>query len=177
MGKYLVRKGKPEDAYWICFVNVHTRYTTYKWLIPEIVLKARIDSIDERTEHVRESIISGKNYLVVENTETSEIIWMSIYWPSINEKYPNSGKIYALYILKDYQKLGIGKKLFFKWIEELIKLWFDSMIINVLEWNDTINFYKKYGGKIIWEKYEQFGEKELKEYVLLFNDLKSIISQ
>ena len=91
MASFQVRNAKAEDAYWIAFVNAHTWYETYKWLIPEKVLKARIDSINERAEKTREFIKKGKNYLVVENLETKEIIWMLIYWLSRNEAYPNSG--------------------------------------------------------------------------------------
>lgn len=145
MDKFLVRNGEASDAYWITYVNAYTRYSTYMWLMPEKILKTRIDTIEEKAEKVRENIVNGWKYLVVENTGTNEIIWMSIYWPSRNEEYPKSEEIYALYILKDYQKLGLGKKLFFAWINELINLWFSSMIINVLEWNNAIKFYEKYG--------------------------------
>ena len=175
-GKFLVRKAKPDDAYGITYVNAHTRYTTYKWLIPEKLLQTRIDSIDEKTEKVREFIENGKNYLVVENIETKEIVWMSIFWNSRNEDYPNSWEIYAIYILQEYQKLWLGKKLFFAWINELISLWYNDMIINVLDWNPTIDFYKKYWGTVIWERYDQFGKALLKENILLFDDIKTIVS-
>ena len=63
--KFLVRKAKPSDAYWITYVNAHTRYTTYKWLIPEKLLQTRIDSIDEKTEKEKRSSV---NYLVQATT-------------------------------------------------------------------------------------------------------------
>ena len=72
----------------------------------------RINSIDEKTEKVRELIENDGKYLVAENTQTKEIIWMLIYWPSRNPEYPNSWEINAIYILPEYQKLGIGKKYF-----------------------------------------------------------------
>ena len=49
------------------------------------------------------------------------------------------------------------------------------MIINVLEWNNTIKFYEKYGGNVVWEKYDQCGKVTIKEYILFFEDIKSII--
>lgn len=174
MEKFIVRKATVDDAYWIAYVNAHTRSSTYKWLIPNKVLKMRIDSIDERTEKTREFIENGKDYLVIENTENHEIVWMSIYWPSRNENYPNSWEIYALYLLPEYQKIGIGKKLFFAWIKELIKLWYNDMILNVLKWNKTLTFYEKYGGKIVGERADQFGEKTLKEHIMFFDNIKSI---
>ena len=174
MNNFIIRKAIPNDAYWIVFVNVHTWYTTYKWLIPEKVLQSRIESINERTEKTRQFIESGKKYLVAENPETNEIVWMLVYWPSRNKDYTSSGEIVAIYVLQEYQKLGIGKNLFITWIIELIKLWYKDMIVNVLEWNQTINFYKKYGGIVVWEKYEPFGGIILKENILFFNDIKSI---
>jgi len=174
MQKFSVRKANADDAYWIAYVNAQTRYSTYKWLIPEKILETRTNSIQERTEKTREFIANGKNYLVIENNETHEIVWMSIYWPSRNENYPNSGEIYAIYILKEYQKIWLGKKLFIAWINELIKLWYNDMIINVLKWNNAIDFYKKYGGQIVWEKSDQVGAFTLEEYILFFNDIKSI---
>lgn len=174
MQKFSVRKANANDAYWISYVNAHTRYSTYRWLIPEKILETRINSIDERTEKTREFIANGKNYLVIENNETHEIVWMSIYWPSRNENHPNSGEIYAIYILKEYQKIWLGKKLFIAWINGLIKLWYNDMIINVLKWNNAIDFYKKYGGQVVWEKSDQFGVTTLEEYILFFDNIKSI---
>lgn len=174
MSDFLIRKAKPEDAYWIAFVNTHTWYETYKWLIPEKILKARVDSINERAEKTREFIETGKNYLVIESLETKEIIWMLIYWPSRNGAYPNSGEIIAIYVLPQYQKIGLGKKLFLAWISELINLWYSNMIINVLRWNNTINFYKKYGWEVVWERFDTFGKITLHEDIIYFDNLISI---
>ena len=79
MSNFLVRKAIADDAYWIAYVNVHTRYTTYKWLMPEKLLQTRIDTIEERAIKVRDSILEGKKYLVIENIDTKNIVWMSIY--------------------------------------------------------------------------------------------------
>lgn len=100
MDNFLVRRAKPDDAYWINFVNVYTWSSAYKWLLPEKVLETRINTIEERTEKTREFIENGKAYLVAENLETNEIVWMLSYWPSRNEEYPNSWEINAIYITK-----------------------------------------------------------------------------
>ena len=175
MNKFLIRKTNPEDAYWITFVHVNTFCSTYKWLIPDNILQARIDSINERTRKTRKSIENGKPFLVVENTENHEIIWMLTYWASRNEDYPNSWEIISIYLLPEYQKLGIGKKLFFAWIQELLNLWYDSMVVNVLKWNNAIWFYQKFGWVIIWEREDSFGPIIMKENIILFNDIKNII--
>ena len=174
MEKFLVRKALPDDAYGINYVNAHTWYATYKWLMPDKFLEMRVNSIDERTEKTRKLIEDGEKYLVVENAETKEIIWMMIYWSSRNENYPNSWEINAIYILPEYQKLWLGKKLFLAWIDELIKLWYKDMILNVLEWNNTINFYKKYGWKVVWERFDNIGKITIHENIMYFENIESI---
>lgn len=174
MEKFIVRKATPDDAYWISYVNVHTWYTTYKWLMPDIILENRLKNLDEKAIKTREIIENGGNYLVAENTETKEIVWMLIYWASRNEDYSNAWEIIAIYVLKQYQKLWIGKKIFLAWINELIKLWYKDMVIDVLKWNKTINFYKKYGWKTVWERYDEFGDFKLHENILLFENIESI---
>lgn len=174
MEKFSIRKAMPDDAYWTCFVNAHTWYTTYKWLIPNKFLENRINNIEEKAEKVHELIKNGGNYLVVENTDKKEIIWMLIYWPSRNQNYPNSWEINAIYILQKYQKLRLGKKLFLAWIGELIKLWYNDMIINVLKWNNAINFYKKYGGVVVWEKSDETWKITIYEDILYFENIESI---
>lgn len=174
MENFSIRKANPEDAYWITFTHVHTWYNTYKWLIPENILQARIDSIDERTEKTREFIENGKIYLVAENTQTKGIVWILTYWHSRNDKYPNSWEIISIYVLPKYQKLGIGKKLFLAWIKELINLWYNDMIINVLKWNNAINFYKKYGWIVVWERSDTMWKIIIDEDILYFDNIKSI---
>ena len=143
--------------------------------MPEKLLQTRIDTIEERAIKVRDSILEGKKYLVIENIDTKNIVWMSIYWNSRNDKYPDSWEIYAIYVLKDYQKLWLGKKLFFAGIECLIEKWYNDMIINVLDWNPTINFYKKYGGVVVWEWTFQAGKNLMKEKIMFFENIADIL--
>lgn len=69
MDKYIIRKATPNDAYGICFVNAHTWYATYKWLIPDRFLENRINNIEEKAGKVHELIKNDGKYLVVEDLE------------------------------------------------------------------------------------------------------------
>jgi GNAT superfamily N-acetyltransferase len=143
--------------------------------MPDIFLENRLKSLDERVPKVREWIVNGMKYLVAEDFENKKIVWMLIYGASRNEKYPNAWEIYAIYVLDEYQKLGIGKKLFFEWIQELLNLGYNDMIVNVLEWNKTINFYKKYWWNVVWDRNDSLGKLTIHEFVMLFENLKEII--
>lgn len=72
------------------------------------------------------------------------IVGFSCWVDSRDEDLPNAGEINAIYILKEYQGLGIGKKLMKLCYNELSK--YDSIILWVLEDNiDSIKFYESQG--------------------------------
>ncbi len=72
------------------------------------------------------------------------------------------GEIKAIYILKEHQKKGIGRK-FLQYFEEIFrKKEIFSYIIWVLKDNGSKNFYRKLGGKLITTKTYEIGGKKLK---------------
>lgn len=176
--KVIIRKAVVEDAYGMAFARAHTRQTTYQWLIPEQGLQKILESIDERAPKMAEGIEKQTyTHFVAEDIETHKVVGMCCYGTSRNEQYPESWEIMSLYLLKPYQKYGIGKKLFLAGVKELISLWYHDMIINVLKGNDTINFYKKYGGKEVEERSEPRKMLDgfiLHEWVLYFDNIESI---
>jgi GNAT superfamily N-acetyltransferase len=72
------------------------------------------------------------------------------------------GEIKAIYILKKHQRKGVGKKLIENYEEIFRKSGIFSYIIWVLKDNDSKNFYKKLGGKLITTKTYEIGGKKLK---------------
>ena len=48
------------------------------------------------------------------------------------------------------------------------------MIINVLKWNSAINFYKKYGWTVVWERTDEIWKITIHEDILYFDNIKSI---
>ena len=55
----------------------------------------------------------------------------------------NAGEIYAIYILKEYQQRGIGKKLINFAVNDLINENYDKVVIWALKDNPNVKFYKK----------------------------------
>lgn len=58
--------------------------------------------------------------------------------------YKRRGEIYAIYILKEYQKKGIGRKLLNSTFNKLNSLGMNSTIIWTLEDNPSRYFYGYY---------------------------------
>lgn len=88
--------------------------------------------------------VKDKLLLEIDN----KIVGFTHFGPTDDPLYPNTGEIFALYILKDYQGKGYGKKLIQASIKELIKQGFTSMIIGCISKNPSNEFYKHLGGII-----------------------------
>jgi GNAT superfamily N-acetyltransferase len=63
--------------------------------------------------------------------------------------HPESGmgELYAIYLLKDFQKRGTGRRLFEAAVESLLKSGIHSMVVWVLEPSPYRKFYEALGGK------------------------------
>lgn len=79
------------------------------------------------------------------------------------------GELYSIYILREFQKQGIGKMLFNCVIQKLKENKLVPMIIWVLEENkQTRNFYELMDGAKIKERYINIGRREKKEVAYCF---------
>ena len=173
--EFIIRKAKEEDAKDIAYVNTYTWLTTYKGLMPDELLEERVKTIDERVPKIINAIKTKDNFYVA--LDDNKVVGIMSYGKSRNQDYIDSGEIKSIYILKDYQGLGLGKSLFMTGIKELLNMGFNSMILNVLERNDAFGFYQKYGGKKVSEKIDDFGGTILKENVMYFGNLEDIYSK
>lgn len=172
---FIIRKAKEEDAKEIAYVNAYTWLTTYKGLMPDELLEERVKTIDDRVPKIINAIKTKDNFYVA--LDGNKVVGIMSYGKSRNQDYIDSGEIKSIYILKDYQGLGLGKSLFMTGIKELLNMGFNSMILNVLDGNDAILFYQKYGGKKVSEKIDDFGGTILKENVMYFDNLEDIYSK
>ena len=170
-----IRKGTKEDARGAVEVNTTSWQSTYKNLLPIEVLVNRIKTMDDRTIKLQKTILEEDNlYVAVDN---NKIIGMMTYGPSRNEEYKDSGEIYAIYLLDEYHGNHIGKKLFMTGIKELINKGYNSMILNVLEGNKTIDFYKKYQGVEVGKITDNLGSTNINELIMYFDNLNNIYEE
>ncbi len=175
MKNFIIRKANINDAREIIEVGTKTWITTYKGLMSDKILDERISTMEKRQERLENELQNNNNWYV--SIVDNKVVGFVSYGKSRNEKYKNYGEINAIYVLKEYQKLGIGKALFLKGIEELINQGFKNVILNVLEGNKTIDFYKYFGGEVIEERYDYFSNELINEHIMLFKDINNIKSK
>lgn len=162
---YEIRIARIEDSFEIAKIHVDCWRTTYKGIVPDEKLDGM--SYEKRDSKWRLNfadvsdpagciLIAEKGDIPVGFCSGGRIRKLS----KRTEGY--EGEIKAVYILKEHQKKGIGKKLIACYEEIFRQNKIFSYIIWVLKDNDSKNFYKKLGGKLITTKTYEIGGKKLK---------------
>lgn len=173
MDKVIYRKATLDDAYGIEYVASHSWKETYYDFMPKSYLDNRIANIETRAERTREFLKNNDNYYVA--IINNKIIGILYYSNSKEEKYQNYGYLGAIYVLKDYQGLGIGKELFKMALKGLINMGYNDIYLECLKGNTAIDFYKHLGGNIVDTIDYPISDFSVKADIVEFNDLNKIL--
>lgn len=174
-----IRKATISDIEQIAQVHIACWRTTYNGIVPSDFLDNKLSW--ERSKKNWENTLKNfpDNILLVAETEAGEIVGFCGGGKSRHkDKIPQfEGELMAIYILRDYQKKGIGTVLVKCFVEELLKKNIRNMIIWVLAENDSKRFYEKLGGKYLSQKVYSIGGKNLIGFAYGFEDFKKIMSR
>jgi GNAT superfamily N-acetyltransferase len=155
-----IREWIYKDAHKIASVQVESWQTTYRGIISDDYL----DSLDvsERTKKWEE-ILSDRDQKVFVALEWENIVGFATCWKSEDLEWYDS-TLSSIYLLSEYQWIGMWKKLFWSCRQYLKSLWYQSMYIWVLADNSAKNFYEKLGGKFLKEQEVLIGKDKYIEY-------------
>lgn len=147
----IIRRAELSDAPKIAAVHINSWQTTYAGIIPEQVL-INLDN-DERTGRWREIISdpAGKQSVFVAETDDGRIIGFASAEAERTGDPIYDAEISAIYLLQEYQRLGIGRRLFSVTAQELAARGFRSLLVRVLTANSSYRFYEALGGMKLGE--------------------------
>ncbi|GEM_PF-172582 len=132
-----IRKATVEDAEGKGYVHYQSWIETYTGLFPDDVMKRL--SLEKSIENARK--YPENTYVAIVD---DKIIGFSCYLESRDEDLEDTGEIMAIYILKEYQGLGIGKKLMEVCYKEISK--YSKLSLWVLGCNKkSVGFYERQG--------------------------------
>lgn len=167
----IIRRAALKDAVGIAKVHVDSWKTTYKNIVPDDYLNKL--SYESRVPQWEESI--PKSLVIVAEAEDGQIVGFSTGGKERTGKYEKyQGEIYAIYILKEYQGKGLGKKLVQPIVDELTSMALNTMLVLVLEDNPSRHFYEALGAEKIASLEIQIAGKKLKEAVYGWSNISRI---
>jgi GNAT superfamily N-acetyltransferase len=103
--------------------------------------------------------------------EEEEILGFAVGGPARVSDPEFTAELYAIYVLEQHQRKGIGRQLTAWVARELENRGHRSMLLWVLKNNPWRTFYEKIGGRLIREGSDEFGGKTLAKVVYGWKDL------
>ena len=137
----IIRKADEDDIAGIARVHVDTWQKTYKGIISDDFLRnLTYKSIEE---HLKGIYQVGDKTCLIAQEESGKIVGFAAFGLERTNKPEYKGELYAIYILKEYQRKGIGKQLIQAVVRELKDMEISSLLVWVVENNPSKYFYEK----------------------------------
>ena len=156
----IVREAKIADAPAIARVNLDTWRTAYREIVPADYL-AQL-SYEKRETNWRELLVKAEkseDFVCVAENDEGKIVGFAAGGCERTGKYVYQGELFAIYILEEYQRQGIGRQLVRTVAKKLAELTLNSMVVWVLADNSACRFYEFLGGEKVEENKQ--AEQEL----------------
>ena len=175
MDTFVVRGAVIDDAASIARVRAESWRATYRGIVPD----AYLDSIDtaewaERQHRAMEQQPADLVALVAE--VRGDVVGWVVGGPNRDAAYDYAGELYAIYLLPEYQRVGIGTQLTVAIARSLVSQGFNSMILWVLEENHPARrFYEARGGTLCGSRQTEIGGVWLPEVAYGWMDLAGFI--
>ena len=162
-----VRRADPQDARAISDLHRTVWIASYAGLIPHRPL---VQMIERRREDWWRRATRGPSTLLVLEV-AGKIAGYATIGANRVKALKQQGEIYELYLLPEYQGIGLGSYLFRECRAILKALNMTGLVVWCLEENDNaVTFYRAMGGMDVAEGMEDFGEKSLRKLGFVWRD-------
>jgi ribosomal protein S18 acetylase RimI-like enzyme len=167
-----VRRAAVGDAEPIARVQVESWRTTYAGIVPQEYLRAL--DVDIRAQSWTEQLEAGKMTAFV--AETAAGIFGFVCGGALRGATDEQeAELYAIYLLREHQRHGAGRRLALSLASALRAEGFKSMAVWVLEQNHpAINFYRQLGAVQLASKPIEIGGAQLTELGFGWPNLESL---
>jgi GNAT superfamily N-acetyltransferase len=166
---------EPRDAQGIGEAQVSSWRTTY----PGIVAQSYIDSLtaEARAEvwgRVLRRETSPESYVLVAETAPGEVAGFASGGPIRKARAGFDAELYAIYIVKSAQGIGVGRALLEAWAAHEVVRGFRAAVVRVLANNPARYFYERMGARWLEDAMLNIGGEPYPEAWYGWNDLGAV---
>ncbi len=165
-----IRAAVEADAGAIARVHVESWRTTYAGIMPDAYLAGLDETL--RSKLWGEWLSGGSLVFVAE--WDGQVVGFAHGGANREPVAACDAELYAIYLLKEAQKRGIGAELLRAMATALLKRNFRSMAVWVLEQNRSRSFYEKAGARLTTSKVIDIGGTKMMEVAYAWADLKTL---
>jgi ribosomal protein S18 acetylase RimI-like enzyme len=163
-----IRQATEDDAATIAHVHVASWRSTYAGIVPDAYLQSL--DVEARAQSWRERLAARK--AIFFTAEDDAQVCGFVCGGEMREGIAGyDAELYAIYLLRDRQRRGIGRRLTEALVGSLRAAGFRSMGAWVLKRNPAVQFYESLGAIQIGEKLIEIGGVQLEELALGWPDL------
>ena len=169
-----IREARPQDLPAIAKVHIDSWRTTYAGIVASEFLASL--KYEESEQMWRKGLSSSPDpvSLYVAETPVGAVVGFAAAGREREGDATYKGEIYAIYLLQDYQRQGIGAALFRAGARELERRGFTPFLLWVLKANPACHFYEALGGKYLREQEIQIGNQQLIEVAYGWADTEKV---
>ena len=170
MKTFSIRAAVQADAHAIAHVHVESWRTTYAGILPEAYL-AGLDQTLRTT--LWQEWLAGSTVIFVAERH-GKVVGFAHSGPNREPNDNCDAELYALYLLKEEQGIGIGTALLRATAAELAARNFKGMTVWVLEQNRSRIFYERMGARLAASRVIEIGGMKLMEVAYAWPDLSKL---
>ena len=169
-----------KDAAAIARIHVTAWRATYAGMLPDAYLVQM--SARQLQQHWRQVLSQHdrQERVVVAAAEVNgqrKVVGFGSCGPSRFQSLPYAGEVYTLYLLPDWQGLGLGRPLLQSLFAALLRSDCAGAVIWVLSANPSRYFYEALGGRRVAERQEDFAGARLPVTAYAWPDLSGWLSR
>ncbi len=173
-----VREARQEDAAAIARVHVDSWRTSYRGIVPEgFLADMSYENFEDRWRGWLRDIKDPHWACWVAELPSGRIVGFASCGPRRGPEYTDyAAELYALYLLREHQRAGIGRRLFGSVARGLAKGGSTSLLAWVLSRNPSRRFYETVGGELLGSQEIEIGGARLKEVAYGWLGIESVAS-
>jgi 3-deoxy-manno-octulosonate cytidylyltransferase (CMP-KDO synthetase) len=166
-----VRHAKRSDLPSIAAVHVQSWQRSFVGIAPDDYLAAM--TVEKRLKAYSEREGCGRySMLVVEHPTDGIIGFADFGTPELDGGY--DAQIFSIYFLPEYQRRGLGSRLFKRCVGQMQGDGVKSLCLDSLEVSPYRSFYDKMGGKVVGRDGHKLGDKDFETVIYGWSDISSI---
>ena len=172
----LIREAHAADATAIARVHVDGWRTTYAGILPTGFLASLSYEERERSWSRALSAAGKRSFTYVAEDEDGRVVGFASGGPEREGDSTYKGELYAIYVLAQCQRRGVGRLLTAAVVRRLVEQDIDSMLLWVLADNPSRGFYESLGARRIREKAVEVGSIDVIEVAYGWTNLKYLFN-
>jgi ribosomal protein S18 acetylase RimI-like enzyme len=175
-GLYLfIREAKVTDAKGIAKVHVDCWRTTYKNIISDSYLDQL--SYEQREELWKKNLSRDDIFVYVAENTDGQIVGFADGGKRKSNQLENAGDLTSIYILKEYQGMGIGKKLLHQLFTKFYERNDRTIFVEVLEQNHARYFYESLGAQFQKSEKINIAGDMLPLLIYVWKDIRTFLTK